>query len=100
MASKAAVTRTPVLASGSNLTFVFHLAGSNLNTLNENSFVNALSDGSSGAGQGTQFFVARFRGLADGGSDKVPAAIPEPSTYAMLLAGLGLLGIGTRRMRR
>lgn len=28
------------------------------------------------------------------------AAVPEPSTYAMLLAGLGLLGLAARRARR
>jgi len=33
-----------------------------------------------GVGQGPQFFVARFRGLIDGGSDKVPAmVVPEPA---------------------
>jgi len=55
-----------------------------------------------GVGQGPQFFVARFRGLIDGGSDKVPAmaAVPEPGTLAMLLAGLvAMIGVGARRMR-
>ena len=28
------------------------------------------------------------------------AAIPEPETYAMLLAGLGMLGFAARRRRR
>lgn len=40
--------------------------------------------------------VARFRGLANDGSDKVPA-IPEPETWAMLMAGLALLGVVKRR---
>jgi hypothetical protein len=30
----------------------------------------------------------------------VAAAVPEPETYAMLLAGLGLLGAGAKRRRR
>jgi hypothetical protein len=28
------------------------------------------------------------------------APVPEPETYAMLLAGLGLLGVGAKRRRR
>lgn len=30
-------------------------------------------------------------------SEIIPAPIPEPSTYAMLLAGLGLMGLGLKR---
>jgi hypothetical protein len=50
-------------------------------------------------------FVARFRGLGPQGedSDKVPAVpipvIPEPQTYALMLAGLGLVGWFARRRR-
>jgi len=54
-----------------------------------------------GLGQGPQFFVARFRGLIDGGSDKVPAmGVPEPDKWGFLLAGIGaIVGIGVRRTR-
>ena len=42
-------------------------------------------------------FIVRFRGFEDGGSDKVPAAIPLPTTAAMAGAGfLGLAGFGRR----
>lgn len=42
--------------------------------------------------------VGRFRGLADDGSDKVPA-IPEPESWAMMMAGLAMLGFVKRRRR-
>ena len=88
------------LAPGSIGSFTFTFSGASLNTLTDQSFVNALSVGAS-TGQAPQFFVARFRGLIDGGSDKVPAmAVPEPGTSAMLLAGLvAMIGIGVRRTR-
>lgn len=40
--------------------------------------------------------VAIFNNAAPGGGGSV-AAIPEPETYAMLLAGLGLVGFAARR---
>jgi len=85
------------LAPGSVGSFTFVFSGANLGTLTDQSFVSALSVGTGGG----QFFVARFRGLIDGGSDKVPAmAVPEPGTSAMLLAGLvAMIGVGARRMR-
>jgi hypothetical protein len=80
---------------GASQTFVFNLTGANMASLTSGSFLTALSSGAS-PGQGAQFFVARFRGLTDGGSDKVPA-VPEPETYAIMLAGLGVLAFMARR---
>ena len=38
--------------------------------------------------------------VANSGTPVLPTAVPEPETYAMMLAGLGLLGfIGRRRAR-
>lgn len=42
--------------------------------------------------------VVRFRGFEDDGSDKV-IAVPEPETYALMLAGLGVIGFMARRRK-
>ena len=47
-------------------------------------------------GGGEISHVAIFNNAAPGGGGTV-AAIPEPETYAMLLAGLGLVGFAARR---
>lgn len=39
-------------------------------------------------------------GIADFSSTVVPAAIPEPSTWALLIAGFGAAGMAMRRTRR
>ena len=89
------------LLSGDSGHFVFSLTGTGLDTLTANSFVNELSVGP-GDGKGDQFFVARFRGLDNTpDSDKVPGVVvPEPTTYALLLAGMGLLLFAMRRSTR
>jgi hypothetical protein len=52
-------------------------------------------DGSQGYGyQGNEFYAWAVR------PGDVAAPVPEPETYAMMLAGLGLLGFAAKRRRR
>ncbi|MBU4477907.1 MAG: PEP-CTERM sorting domain-containing protein [Candidatus Omnitrophica bacterium] len=93
---------TKGIAAGVTETFTFNLAGSGLDGLTEQSFIDALSTGGSSY-YGPQFFVARFRGIPVGeGSDKVPAKtngepVPEPAT--MLLLGPALMGLAATRKK-
>lgn len=47
-------------------------------------------------------FVMHVQGIGDTGaiSDWYVSPVPEPETYAMLLAGLGLIGFSLRRQKR
>ncbi len=93
------------LAVGASATFVVALTGTGVGSLTDLSFQSALSTGAGGGGP--QFFVARFRGFNDGGSDKVaavpgsapPPVVPEPASAVLALAGVGLAA-GVRRLRR
>jgi hypothetical protein len=83
-------------APGTSETFMFDLIGIGLDTLTAESFLSAFSV-PPGAGEGTQFFAARFRGLSGTpDSDKV-AAVPEISSYAALAVGIVLLLFRVRR---
>lgn len=71
--------------------FSFTITGANASMLTSDSFVSGsvVSD--------PYAFVVRFRGMADGGSDKVPAnQLPAPGAIALL----GLTGAVARRRRR
>jgi hypothetical protein len=94
--------------NGVTETFTFSLTGNNLDTLLEQTFFETTSDGSQGAGEGVESFVVRFRGFANGGSDKVPheggcefqggcSTVPEPAS--VLLFSSGLVGAFLRRKR-
>jgi len=61
---------------------------------NDNDFITAAGD--------NKFFVIGFKDADLGGSVYLPqtvASVPEPETYAMLLAGIGLLGFMGRRRK-
>jgi len=79
---------------GGTASFGFSLTGNNLDQLNTGSFIQTRSN------EG-EFFVARFRGFNDGGSDKVPGgavAVPEPNVFPLLLLGLAGLVIYKKKL--
>src|SRR5205814_10106204 len=71
---------------------------------NDNDFLSdvTLADGKTLVRYDNQFFVFAFDASDLGGSQFVQqeiTAIPEPETYALMLAGLGLIGVAKRRRK-
>ncbi len=63
---------------------------------------NAFSFRGVGYDDGTLIYGLRMGGsyiLATGTSDGVPPSVPEPATWAMLIAGFGMVGSAMRRRR-
>jgi hypothetical protein len=88
----------PGIGVGQSASFTFAFAGNYLDQLTAASFLETLSEGT-GAGQGYEAFVVRFKGFANGGSDKVPHHHqPEPSSLA--LAGVGIAALLRARFAR
>jgi hypothetical protein len=87
---------SPGIPVGVTETFKFTLYGDDLDMLDLDSFLDEMSAGAS-PGKGSQFFLARFRGFDDGGSNKTPGrVVPVPG--ALWLLGAGLIGLaGFRR---
>ncbi len=80
-------------------TFTFELTGTDLSNLIIQDFLDESSIGNA-TDKSPTFFIARFRGFNDGGSNKIPATspIPEPTTLLLLSIGIaGLAGVGARR---
>jgi hypothetical protein len=48
---------------------------------------------------GSETYIDYFNGNYNAANWHIAAAVPEPETYAMMLAGLGLAGIAARRRR-
>jgi len=77
------------IAIGATGTFTFNVTGPGAASLTAASFVAPSPDVN---------FVVRFRGFANGGSDKTPGYI-IPSPGAASLVGLGLVAVASRRRR-
>ena len=87
---------SPGIPAGATETFTFDLAGTNLDMLDVWDFLEEMSVNAS-PGQGSQLFLARFRGFDDGGSNKTPGRV-VPIPGALWILGSGLIGLaGFRR---
>lgn len=57
-------------------------------------------EGCCSGGQQAQFKIGDGNFTSFSSTDNLVAAVPEPETYAMLMAGLGLMGFVARRRKQ
>ena len=85
------------LGIGESGMFVFSITSASASTISAMDFLGSLDDPHTTTG-----FLVRFRGLDDGGSDKVPGGgfevvVPLPGAGALAAVGLALVGVRRRR---
>ncbi|OWQ48064.1 hypothetical protein CDL60_05620 [Roseateles noduli] len=83
-------------SANAKLTLNWLVPGFQSSTLPQNIALTSFSNTSSQV----ESFAGGFRIRQGGGSINFASAVPEPSTYAMLLAGLGAIGFVARRRTR
>ncbi len=92
------IDQTIVTTPGQNYTLSFWLSQENYSGITTfqplNTIVSNGTDGTNGNG------VDMMAYALSNGTPTVPAPVPEPETYAMMLAGLGLLGFMGRRRKQ
>lgn len=96
------VSVSPGGGPGGNWEFRFDLTDGEANRLTANESVSFDATFDQAVILGSNSFALHVQGLteAQGGSAwYVPTPIPEPETYAMMLAGLGLLGFTAKRKK-
>ena len=96
------VSTSPGGGPGGIWDFRFDLTGPQLARLTANESVSFDATFDQAVVLGSNSFALHVQGLTDaqGGSAwYVPPPIPEPETYAMMLAGLGMLGFTARRRK-
>lgn len=89
-----------VLSLTSNLLLEVTRTGQVLSSLNLAGITSQAIEGVTVDTLGNLYLVAEDSGTSNSRLFVLAAPVPEPETYAMLLAGLGLLGAATRKKKR
>lgn len=85
---------------GDNFDYRYNLGDSGNRLLSNESVTWTVSDYTGISLPSDGQIALHIQGMTDGGSGWYISPVPEPETYAMLLAGLGLIGFSLRRQKQ
>ena len=95
----AAADNLLILSLDSKKLIEINRSGQVLSSLDLSGVTNQAIEGVTVDEKGTIYLVAEDSGMPNSKLFVLTAPVPEPETYAMLLAGLGLLGVVARRRK-